>query len=103
MNSETNPKHTGEAPSRRPPDDEPERIGEGELGSEGPPVGSVQLRDEDSQEEEGPIPGESKVAQALHRNRRPREGQLTTGSGGDAARQGKEGIFNKPIPPRENM
>jgi len=30
------PKHTGQAPVRRPPDSEPERIGEGEL-DDGPP------------------------------------------------------------------
>lgn len=103
MNSDTAPKHTGEAPARRPPDDEPERIGEGELGSDGPAVGSIQMADEDYATEGRPIPGDTDPAKALQKNRRPGEGQLTTGSGGDAARQGKEGIFNKPIPPRGNM
>lgn len=48
MNSKLQVKHTGEAPSRRPPDDEPEHRGEGELGSdEEAPAGEVLLGDED--------------------------------------------------------
>lgn len=104
MNSNQEPQHTGEAPSRRPPEDEPERIGEGELGSDdGPPVGAENMRDEDYATSGRPMPEGTEPAEALQRNRKPGEGQLTTGSGGDAARTGKEGIFGKPIPPRESM
>lgn len=90
MNSSSDPKHTGEAPARRPPDDEPERIGEGELGSDGPPVGSIQTHDEDFATEGGEILGDSKPADALHRKRRRDDGKLTIGSGGDAAPPGIE-------------
>ena len=39
--------HTGQAPSRRPPADEPERVGEGELGSDAPYGVDTVLDDED--------------------------------------------------------
>lgn len=46
MKPKSDLQHTGEAPSRRPPDNEPERVGEGELGSDAPYGADTVLDDE---------------------------------------------------------
>ncbi len=52
MSSSIDPKHTGEAPAHRPPDNEPERVGEGEM-DEGPPLDAVvDSRDESGDDED---------------------------------------------------
>lgn len=67
-----------------------------------PPEGRRTLDEDLARDQRGLVEG-SEIAEALHD--RPPEGneQLTTGSGGDAARPGKEGVFGKPIPPRGNV
>lgn len=106
MNPKSDVKHTGQEPYRRPPDDEPERVGEGELDGpedDGPPAGSVQLRDEDTARTDQPLLPDSPLVDKLHRDPPKGKDQLQTGSGGDAARPGREGTAGKPIPPRENV
>ena len=66
-----------------------------------PPANSAGHDEGDTTRDHGLIEG-SPPAEALHR-RPPERGQLTTGSGGDAARPGKEGIHGKPVPPRGHM
>jgi hypothetical protein len=97
--------HTGQSPARRPPDDEPERIGEGELDdpTDEPISGSVQLRDEDYAQADQPLLPDSPLVEEMHEHPPKGKDQLTTGSGGDSARPGKEGVFGKPIPPREDV
>jgi hypothetical protein len=68
-----------------------------------PETGSRQMRDEDYAQTDKPLQEDSPTARALQDHPPKGEDQLTTGSGGDAARPGKEGIFAKPIPPREDM
>ncbi|PTY08154.1 hypothetical protein DB347_00785 [Opitutaceae bacterium EW11] len=106
MNPKTDLKHTGQEPYRRPPDDEPERRGEGELdGPEdaGPAAGSAQMRDEDYARTDQPLLPDSTLAAALHEHPPQGKEQLQPGSGGDAARAGREGTAGKPIPPREDL
>jgi hypothetical protein len=74
-----------------PPDDNP------------PATGSRQMLDEDYAPEDKPLAPDSAAARALQDHPPKGEDQLTTGSGGDAARPGKDGIFAKPIPPRGRM
>lgn len=71
-------------------------------GENVPPEGQ-RTRDEDYADDQRGLTPDSPLVDTLHKNAKPGEGQLTTGSGGDAARTGKEGIFGKPIPPRGNM
>lgn len=51
MNSSIDPKHSGEAPAHRPPDNEAERVGEGEL-DEGPPRDDVIKGSDETGEDE---------------------------------------------------
>lgn len=76
---------------------------EGEPGSENVPPEGRRTTDEFMAQDQRGLVEDSPVAKALHE--RPPQGadQLTTGSGGDAARPGKEGIFGKPIPPRGTL
>jgi hypothetical protein len=67
-----------------------------------PPEGAL-TQDEDYADDQRGLTPDSPLVDALHKNRPSAEGQLTTGSGGDAARPGKEGIFGKPIPPRGKL
>jgi len=67
-----------------------------------PPEGDL-TRDEDYALAQKGLPEDSPVGKALHEHPPQGKDQLTTGSGGDAARPGKEGIFGKPIPPRGSM
>lgn len=67
-----------------------------------PPEGDL-TRDEDYARDQKGLPEDSPIGAALHDHPPQGSGQLTPGSGGDAARPGKEGIFGKPIPPRGNM
>lgn len=56
--------------------------------------------DEDYATDQAPLaPGSPASAQPPHTERQT-QGQLEVGSGGDAARPGKEGLTGKPIPPR---
>lgn len=67
-----------------------------------PPDGQL-TRDEDYARDQQSLPADSEIAKALQDHPPKGDGQLTTGSGGDAARPGKEGIFGKPIPPRGSL
>jgi hypothetical protein len=58
--------------------------------------------EEDDTERDHGLIDDSPPARALH-EKPPAKGQLTTGSGGDAARPGKEGIHGKPLPPRGHL
>jgi hypothetical protein len=62
MNSNEKIQHNGQAPARRPPEDEPERIGEGELG-DGPSAGEINPNDEYYAEKGKPLEPGSKEAQ----------------------------------------
>lgn len=52
MSDFIDPKHTGEAPARRPPEDEPERVGEGELDETSPPPAGKRVSDESGEDED---------------------------------------------------
>jgi hypothetical protein len=67
-----------------------------------PPDGRTTSDEDYAQDQRGLQEG-SALADALHKNPPQGDDQLTTGSGGDSARPGKEGIFGKPIPPRGKM
>lgn len=61
------------------------------------------MSDEDYANGDRPLLPDSATARALHA--RPPRGrdQLRTGTAGDAGRPSKEGIHNKPIPPRGQL
>lgn len=67
MNSNEKIQHNGQAPARRPPEDEPERIGEGELG-DGPSAGEINPKDEYYAEKGNPVDPGRKKAQEAQRN-----------------------------------
>jgi hypothetical protein len=74
-----------------------------EPASENVPPEGRRTPDEYYARDQQPLPEGSAVGEQLHRNPPKGQDQLTTGSGGDSARPGKEGIYGKPIPPRGNM
>ncbi len=59
--------------------------------------------DEYYTDKEKPLPADSAAGEKLHRNPPAAKGETGTGSGGDAARPGKEGVSGKPLPPRGQM
>jgi hypothetical protein len=58
--------------------------------------------DEDRATDQGAVAADSPNAERLHQPPRT-QGQLDVGTGGDAARPGKEGVSGKPIPPRGDL
>lgn len=70
---------------------------------DGPPMpspGGEIMKDEDYADQDKPVLPDSVSAKRLQA--RPPKGtdQLRVGTAGDAARPSKEGIHNKPVPPR---
>jgi len=68
-----------------------------------PAAGSRQVRDEDFATTDQPVLPDTKTARALQAHPPTGEDQLDVGTGGDAARPGKEGTAGKPIPRRGDM
>ncbi|HZP58890.1 MAG TPA: hypothetical protein VFB27_01100 [Opitutaceae bacterium] len=68
-----------------------------------PAPGSVNLRDEDLAAANKPLPEDSPLTQALNGHQPHAPGQLGVGTAGDPARPTKEGIHDKPIPPRGHI
>lgn len=59
--------------------------------------------DEDYATDQAPLAPGSPLGEQLHENPPKGSGQLGIGTGGDAARPGKEGIDAKPIPRRGHL
>jgi hypothetical protein len=81
----------------------PRDLGDERDDAPSPAAGSVDRKDEDEAGIGKPQPEGSNVATALHEHPPQGRDQLRTGSGGDAARPGKEGIAGNPIPPRGRL
>lgn len=68
-----------------------------------PPPDGALMRDEDYAEQDASLLPNSRPAKALQRKPPPGKGQLGVGTAGDAARPSKDGIHNKPVPPRGQL
>ena len=97
-------KNTTDTPSSRSENDRaPAAERRDEMNAQPPAAGSRQVTDEDFASTDQPVLPNTKTARALQAHPPKGEGQLGVGTGGDAARPGKEGIDGKPIPQRGHM
>lgn len=65
-----------------------------------PPADGPRMRDEDYAVQDQPLVPGSPPARALQAHPPKGEGQLGVGTAGDAGRPTKEGLHDKPVPPR---
>jgi hypothetical protein len=72
-------------------------------GRDPPAPDGERMRDEDYTDRDKPLLPGSREARRLQDRPPAGKEQLRVGTGGDAARPGKEGIEGKPVPPRGQL
>lgn len=68
-----------------------------------PSPDTTPMRDEDYAVQDQPLVAGSPPEKRLQRHAPPGKDQLRVGTAGDAARPTKEGLHDKPIPPRDRV